>query len=169
MARSGVDDASGVHLAERRVSRAKLKAHFDQTRSPATSRSKVAFDATPVAAHNKAKTFFISEIFNFIIISDITSWSFGILLYEIVTLGATPYPSIGPEQLLKILNTGYRMEKPRHCHDSLYELMMSCWHANPTDRPSFEELSDKLSRFLQSRDELHIDLIELFDKCTSEM
>lgn len=98
-------------------------------------------------------------------------WSFGVLLYEIVTLGATPYPAIGADQLLKILNTGYRMEKPRHCHPSLYDLMMSCWHANPTDRPVFEELSCKLNHFLKLENswERFVDLQALFDKCTSEM
>ena len=99
-------------------------------------------------------------------------WSFGILLYEIVTLAATPYPSIGAEQLLKILNTGYRMEKPKHCHRSLYDVMVSCWHASPTDRPDFEELSSMLNHFLKkenSWDERFIDLQKLFDKCSSEM
>lgn len=99
-------------------------------------------------------------------------WSFGVLLYEIVTLGATPYPSIGAEQLLKILNTGYRMERPSHCHHSLYDVMMSCWHANPLERPMFEGLSSQLNHFLKlehSWDEQFIDLPKLFDKCSSEM
>jgi Protein tyrosine and serine/threonine kinase len=64
------------------------------------------------------------------------------------------------------------MEKPRHCHPSLYDVMMSCWDSNPIDRPPFKELSNKLSHFMQlenSWDELFIDLQKLFDKCTSEM
>lgn len=94
------------------------------------------------------------------------------LLYEIVTLGATPYPSIGAEQLLTVLNTGYRMERPVHCHRSLYDVMMSCWHANPLNRPIFEELSRQLNHFLKLENswaERFIDLPKLFDKCSSEM
>lgn len=87
-------------------------------------------------------------------------------------LGMQPYPSIDVKQLLKILNTGYRMEKPNHCHPSLYDLMMSCWHANPADRPTFQEVSDKLSHLLKLEntwDERLIDLHKLYDKCLSEM
>lgn len=64
------------------------------------------------------------------------------------------------------------MEKPKHCHKSLYDVMMTCWHANASDRPTFEELSLKLNHFLKvenSWNEQFIDLPKLFDKCTSEM
>jgi hypothetical protein len=94
------------------------------------------------------------------------------LLYEIVTLGALPYSSIAVENLLKVLKSGYRMERPIHCHILLYEVMMLCWQANPSDRPSFDILSGKLQHFLtmeNSWGERIIDLQRMFDKCTSEM
>lgn len=47
-------------------------------------------------------------------------WSYGILLYEILTLGSTPYPSVQTNELLRLLNKGYRMEKPRNCSDEMY-------------------------------------------------
>lgn len=99
-------------------------------------------------------------------------WSFGILLYEIVTLGAVPYSSISVENILKVLRTGYRMERPNHCHMLLYELMTLCWHTNPTDRPSFDELSEKLHNFLSMENkwgERIIDLQMMFNCCMSEM
>nr|KAI8741439.1 ephrin type-A receptor 3-like [Biomphalaria glabrata] len=46
-------------------------------------------------------------------------WSFGIVLFEIVTLGGTPYPTIPTRNLLKELQKGYRMERPVNCSQEL--------------------------------------------------
>ena len=46
-------------------------------------------------------------------------WGFGILLWEITTLGSVPYPGIQPENLLEMLSAGYRMEKPKECSAKL--------------------------------------------------
>lgn len=46
-------------------------------------------------------------------------WSYGILLWEIVTLGANPYPGILTHELLTLLENDYRMEKPDGCSDQL--------------------------------------------------
>lgn len=46
-------------------------------------------------------------------------WSFGILLWELVTLGAVPYPGIAIQDLFKLLKEGYRMDKPNNCSNEL--------------------------------------------------
>ena len=46
-------------------------------------------------------------------------WGYGILLWELATLGSSPYPGVSPEQLFLLLQTGYRMEKPRSCSPTL--------------------------------------------------
>ncbi|XP_059621242.1 tyrosine-protein kinase receptor torso-like [Phlebotomus argentipes] len=83
-------------------------------------------------------------------------WSFGVLLYEIFTLGCIPYPTIENDQLLVYLRTGARMEMPPNCSLSLYKLMRSCWAENPNERPSFNaiaaELKDEMDN--QAGDEL---------------
>ncbi|XP_075559281.1 tyrosine-protein kinase receptor torso-like [Dermacentor variabilis] len=42
-------------------------------------------------------------------------WSFGVLLWEVASLGATPYPGVANHQLLDLLTTGHRLEKPASC------------------------------------------------------
>ncbi|XP_063436011.1 angiopoietin-1 receptor-like [Mytilus trossulus] len=83
----------------------------------------------------------------FTIKSDV--WSFGIVLWEIVTLGGSPYPGIPNKDLFKLLKEGYRMEKPENCSLEVYQLMLSVWHPNPYCRPSFTELRKKLEAMLE--------------------
>ncbi|XP_053672146.1 tyrosine-protein kinase receptor torso [Anopheles nili] len=67
-------------------------------------------------------------------------WSYGILLYEICTLGSSPYPSISTNKLLRYLESGYRMERPKSCSEQLYDLMYSCWNLHPGERPTFSKI-----------------------------
>jgi len=67
-------------------------------------------------------------------------WSYGILLYEILTVGGSPYPDINARQIAEKIQEGYRMPKPRHVDEKLYQIMIKCWEENPNDRPTFEKL-----------------------------
>ncbi|KAK5878335.1 hypothetical protein CesoFtcFv8_023747 [Champsocephalus esox] len=75
-------------------------------------------------------------------------WSFGVLLWEIFTLGGSPYPGVPVEELFKLLKEGHRMEKPSACPQELYRMMRDCWHAVPARRPTFSQLVDDLDRTL---------------------
>ncbi|XP_073977540.1 tyrosine-protein kinase receptor torso-like isoform X2 [Rhodnius prolixus] len=77
-------------------------------------------------------------------------WSFGILLWEIMTLGCCPYPSFQSADIYELLIQGYRMEKPLSCSNKLYELMLSCWDASPQQRPSFTKLVLKLEEIMEA-------------------
>ncbi|XP_061553793.1 fibroblast growth factor receptor 1-A-like isoform X2 [Phycodurus eques] len=46
-------------------------------------------------------------------------WSFGVLLWEIFTLGASPYPGVPVEDLFKLLKEGHRLDKPYACTQQL--------------------------------------------------
>lgn len=48
------------------------------------------------------------------------SWSFGVLMWEIFTLGGSPYPGIPVEELFKLLKEGHRMDKPGNCTNELW-------------------------------------------------
>uniref|UniRef100_A0A8C7JEA8 receptor protein-tyrosine kinase n=1 Tax=Oncorhynchus kisutch TaxID=8019 RepID=A0A8C7JEA8_ONCKI len=68
-------------------------------------------------------------------------WSFGILLSEIFTLGGTPYPGIlMNEQFYTALKRGYRMPKPAHATDEIYDIMCKCWDEKFKKRPLFSSL-----------------------------
>ncbi|XP_078584652.1 tyrosine-protein kinase receptor Tie-1-like [Branchiostoma floridae x Branchiostoma japonicum] len=84
-------------------------------------------------------------------------WAFGVLLWEIVTLGATPYPGMSKREVMDGVQQGYRMEKPPHCDEKLYSLMLSCWDADPARRPEFR----KIQRTLDSLMETEHDYINL--------
>ncbi|XP_058466436.1 tyrosine kinase receptor Cad96Ca [Malaya genurostris] len=91
----------------------------------------------------------------FTVKSDI--WSFGILMWEIVTLGSTPYPGIAAADVMRKVRDGYRLEKPEHCRRELYNIMFYCWAKDPNERPDFPEVVEMLDRLLQTE----TDYIEL--------
>uniref|UniRef100_A0A8C7LGR6 Fibroblast growth factor receptor n=1 Tax=Oncorhynchus mykiss TaxID=8022 RepID=A0A8C7LGR6_ONCMY len=75
-------------------------------------------------------------------------WSFGVLLWEIFTLGGSPYPGVPVEELFKLLKEGHRMDRPAACTEELYIMMRDCWHAVPSRRPTFQQLVEDLDRTL---------------------
>ncbi|KAM5299971.1 fibroblast growth factor receptor 4 isoform 3-T3 [Ctenodactylus gundi] len=85
-------------------------------------------------------------------------WSFGILLWEIFTLGGSPYPGIPVEELFTLLREGHRMDRPPNCPPELYGLMRECWHAAPSQRPTFKQLVEALDKVLLAVSEEYLDL-----------
>ncbi|XP_042357460.1 fibroblast growth factor receptor 2 isoform X4 [Plectropomus leopardus] len=86
-------------------------------------------------------------------------WSFGVLMWEIFTLGGSPYPGIPVEELFKLLKEGHRMDKPGNCTNELYMMMKDCWHAISSHRPTFKQLVEDLDRILTlNTNEEYLDL-----------
>eukprot|EP00794_Sanderia_malayensis_P007017 gene7017-7802_t len=77
-------------------------------------------------------------------------WSYGILLWEIMTMGGSPYPGLPVRDLLNSLLTGYRMEQPIYCPPEIYALMRDCWIEEADDRPYFMEVVNRLARIIES-------------------
>lgn len=67
-------------------------------------------------------------------------WSYGVVLWEIQTRGQVPYAALGGQEIVRKLRRGERLPKPDGCSDEIYDIMLTCWKANPKERPSFEEL-----------------------------
>ncbi|XP_056235032.1 vascular endothelial growth factor receptor 2 isoform X1 [Seriola aureovittata] len=78
-------------------------------------------------------------------------WSFGVLLWEIFSLGASPYPGVCiDESFCRRLKEGTRMRPPEYATNEIYQTMLDCWLDRPTDRPTFAELVEHLGNLLMA-------------------
>ncbi|NXK18300.1 FRK kinase, partial [Arenaria interpres] len=74
-------------------------------------------------------------------------WSFGILLFEIITYGKMPYAGVAGHQVIQMLDNGYRLPQPASCPAPFYRLMLQCWNTEADGRPTFEALCDQLESY----------------------
>ncbi|XP_012287979.1 uncharacterized protein LOC105703850 isoform X2 [Orussus abietinus] len=94
-------------------------------------------------------------------------WSFGILMWEIVTLGSTPYPDMSAREVMRNVQSGYRLERPSHCRSELFRVISRCWHADPDRRPEFQTLRRDLAQLLEDNMNGHyVDLESFASECT---
>ena len=73
-------------------------------------------------------------------------WSFGVLIYELITRGRLPYPGMTNPQVVQAVKTGYRMPAPKVCPKQLYEVMKECWKEDAASRPTFDKLQGRLKK-----------------------
>lgn len=77
-------------------------------------------------------------------------YSFSIIMYEILT-DTIPFPLFQNQEITlfqfnsKIVNEKYRPEFTSPIKESLKKLIIQCWSADPKDRPTFEEIFNKLA------------------------
>lgn len=67
-------------------------------------------------------------------------WSFGIVLWEIVTYGEMPFASFKEDQVMLLVRDGYTPHLPENCDDDIKSLMNQCWKKNPKQRIVFKEI-----------------------------
>nr|XP_058956064.1 vascular endothelial growth factor receptor 3-like isoform X3 [Pocillopora verrucosa] len=83
-------------------------------------------------------------------------WSYGIVLYEIVTLGGIPYEGWSEGNVVARVTHGYKLPKPDHVDDKLYAIMKRCWNFDPDFRPPFENLRRRMDTYLREETYLHL-------------
>ncbi|CAG2239090.1 CD220 [Mytilus edulis] len=71
-------------------------------------------------------------------------WSYGVVLWEMVTLAELPYIGLSHEQVIKYVGSGRTMEKPEGCPDRLIQLMLQCWRFKDKQRPTFQGIIEIL-------------------------
>uniref|UniRef100_A0A8C6UIT3 receptor protein-tyrosine kinase n=1 Tax=Neogobius melanostomus TaxID=47308 RepID=A0A8C6UIT3_9GOBI len=82
-------------------------------------------------------------------------WSYGILMWELLTRGASPYPDVDPYDITHYLLRGRRLPQPQFCPDTLYTLMLMCWDPEPDHRPSFHSLVTEVQQILSGLEGEH--------------
>uniref|UniRef100_A0A670IDU8 receptor protein-tyrosine kinase n=1 Tax=Podarcis muralis TaxID=64176 RepID=A0A670IDU8_PODMU len=81
-------------------------------------------------------------------------WSYGILLWEIFSLGRSPYPGMKVNsKFYSLVKQGYHMGRPEFAPEDMYNIMTACWNMEPTQRPTFSQISTFLQKQLDTSKE----------------
>ncbi|XP_029365256.1 KIT proto-oncogene, receptor tyrosine kinase b isoform X1 [Echeneis naucrates] len=89
------------------------------------------------------------SIFDCIYTFESDVWSYGILLWEIFSLGNSPYPGMQVgSAFYRMIQEGHRMKKPEFAPIEMYDMMLSCWNQDPLKRPSFRKLVERTELLL---------------------
>lgn len=90
-------------------------------------------------------------------------YSFGIVLWEIITRGDVYRGLNKPDIILGVTQNTLRPQIPTVCHPGIAELMKMCWDDDPNKRPTFEYIVDSLDKMRKvekenrlSKDEIDI-------------
>ncbi|KAK1806526.1 hypothetical protein P4O66_005037 [Electrophorus voltai] len=68
-------------------------------------------------------------------------WAYGVLLWEIFSLGVTPYPGMKVDNsFYTMIESGFQMERPFYASEAVYGVMRQCWALQPKDRPCFSKM-----------------------------
>uniref|UniRef100_A0A673AIR5 receptor protein-tyrosine kinase n=1 Tax=Sphaeramia orbicularis TaxID=375764 RepID=A0A673AIR5_9TELE len=77
-------------------------------------------------------------------------WSFGVLMWEVMSYGERPYWDMSNQEVMKAVADQYRLPAPHNCPPALHSLMLQCWQADRGDRPGFDSLLSSLDRSWQT-------------------
>uniref|UniRef100_A0ACB8EER0 Ephrin type-A receptor 2 n=1 Tax=Sphaerodactylus townsendi TaxID=933632 RepID=A0ACB8EER0_9SAUR len=81
-------------------------------------------------------------------------WSYGIVMWEVMSYGERPYWELSNQEVMKAINEGFRLPAPMDCPSTIYQLMMQCWQQERSRRPKFSDVVSILDKLLNSPDSL---------------
>uniref|UniRef100_A0A8C1I1V7 non-specific protein-tyrosine kinase n=2 Tax=Cyprinus carpio TaxID=7962 RepID=A0A8C1I1V7_CYPCA len=67
-------------------------------------------------------------------------WAFGVLMWEVYTLGRMPYDRWNNTEIVEKITAGHRLYRPQLANDKVFSIMNICWHEKPDERPTFMDL-----------------------------
>ncbi|XP_074850000.1 ephrin type-A receptor 5 isoform X4 [Carettochelys insculpta] len=77
-------------------------------------------------------------------------WSYGIVMWEVVSYGERPYWEMTNQDVIKAVEEGYRLPSPMDCPAALYQLMLDCWQKDRNSRPKFDEIVSMLDKLIRN-------------------
>uniref|UniRef100_A0A674J121 Ephrin type-A receptor 10 n=1 Tax=Terrapene triunguis TaxID=2587831 RepID=A0A674J121_9SAUR len=81
-------------------------------------------------------------------------WSFGIVMWEVMSYGERPYWDMSNQDVIKAIEDGFRLPPPMNCQPPLHQLMLDCWQKERNERPKFSHIHNILSKMLQNPEPL---------------
>ncbi|XP_062842069.1 ephrin type-A receptor 3 isoform X1 [Trichomycterus rosablanca] len=75
-------------------------------------------------------------------------WSYGIVMWEVISYGERPYWEMSNQDVIKAIDEGYRLPPPMDCPVVLHQLMLDCWEKNRSDRPKFGQIVNTLDQLI---------------------
>ncbi|XP_024082782.1 leukocyte tyrosine kinase receptor isoform X3 [Cimex lectularius] len=79
-------------------------------------------------------------------------WSFGVLMWEVMSMGYMPYTGCTNREVMQLVTNGGRLAPPTNCPSQLYGIMTQCWQPNPDNRPGFPLILERLGYCMQDPD-----------------
>uniref|UniRef100_A0A4W4E044 receptor protein-tyrosine kinase n=1 Tax=Electrophorus electricus TaxID=8005 RepID=A0A4W4E044_ELEEL len=77
-------------------------------------------------------------------------WSYGIVMWEVMSYGERPYWEMSNQDVIKAVEESYRLPGPMDCPTALYHLMMDCWQKDRNSRPKFDEIVSLLDKLIRN-------------------
>ncbi|XP_069868994.1 ephrin type-A receptor 5 isoform X12 [Dipodomys merriami] len=77
-------------------------------------------------------------------------WSYGIVMWEVVSYGERPYWEMTNQDVIKAVEEGYRLPSPMDCPAALYQLMLDCWQKERNSRPKFDDIVNMLDKLIRN-------------------
>ncbi|XP_063012615.1 ephrin type-A receptor 5 isoform X4 [Melospiza melodia melodia] len=77
-------------------------------------------------------------------------WSYGIVMWEVMSYGERPYWEMTNQDVIKAVEEGYRLPSPMDCPAALYQLMLDCWQKDRNSRPKFDEIVSILDKLIRN-------------------
>jgi len=77
-------------------------------------------------------------------------WSFGVLSWEIINYGESPYWEMNDEEVIRKIESGYRLPATQGSPVAVHQLMLDCWKSQPNERPPFHILMKRIDQLLRN-------------------